>query len=138
MATGLYRRILVPIEGTHSDHPVLEHVRELAPIHASEVVLLRVAHFHTRDGRAYEMHDAEDDLQRAADALRGHGFEVSTVLRSGEPADTICATADELGVDLIAMATHGHGWLQRAVLGSVSEAVRHHCDVPLLLVKHLE
>jgi nucleotide-binding universal stress UspA family protein len=33
------------------------------------------------------------------------------------------------------MATHGHGWAKRLVLGSTAEHVRHHSDVPLLLVK---
>ena len=53
----------------------------------------------------------------------------------GEPVDVIVEQAEELGVDLIAMATHGHGRLPRMVYGSVAEKVRHRTDVPLLLVK---
>ena len=33
------------------------------------------------------------------------------------------------------MATHGHGWAKRIVLGSVADHVRHNSDVPLLLLK---
>jgi nucleotide-binding universal stress UspA family protein len=43
--------------------------------------------------------------------------------------------AAELHPDLIAMATHGHGWAKRMVLGSVADHVRHNTDVPLLLLK---
>ena len=43
--------------------------------------------------------------------------------------------AAELRPDLIAMATHGHGWAKRIVLGSVADHVRHNTDVPLLLLK---
>ena len=43
--------------------------------------------------------------------------------------------ARELKPDLIAMATHGHGWAKRMVLGSVADHVRHVSDVPLLLLK---
>ena len=132
---GLYRRILVPIEGTAIDEPVLDHVKELAALCGAEVVLLRVAHYHTRDERTHEMDDAEGDLRRAAAALEGGGFAVRTVLGHGEPTDTIIAQAEELDVDLVAMATHGHGWLPRHVLGSVAEGVRHRSRVPLLLVK---
>jgi nucleotide-binding universal stress UspA family protein len=57
------------------------------------------------------------------------------VLGHGEPGDVIVAQAHQLEADLIAMATHGHGWLERRVLGSVADFVRHRSDVPLLLVR---
>ena len=132
---ALYKRILVPLDGTATDDAVLEHVGELAKLHASDVVLLRVAHYHTRDSRSHEVEDCRADLEAAAVRLRGHGFDVATVLGDGEPVDVIVAQADELGADLIAMATHGHGWLSRIVFGSVAEAVRHRSSVPLLLLK---
>ncbi len=132
---GLYRRILVPIEGAGHDGPVLGHVRELAAACGADVYLLRVAHYHTRDERTHEVDDAEADLERVAASLRGGGFVVHPVLGHGEPADEILAKAADLEVDLIAMATHGHRWLGRLVYGSVADHLRHRSDVPLLLVR---
>jgi nucleotide-binding universal stress UspA family protein len=132
---GLYERILVPVEGTETDQPVLEHIAELASVCGAEVTLLRVAHFHTRDERACEVEDAESDIDRAAEALRARGVKVTTRIVAGEPGEVIVQEAEELGADLIAMATHGHGWAKRLVLGSTAEHVRHHSDVPLLLVR---
>jgi nucleotide-binding universal stress UspA family protein len=132
---GLYERILVPVEGTETDQPVLEHIAELASVCGAEVTLLRVAHFHTRDERACEVEDAESDIDRAAEALRARGVKVTTRIVAGEPGEVIVTEAEELGADLIAMATHGHGWAKRLVLGSTAEHVRHHSDVPLLLVR---
>jgi universal stress protein A len=132
---GVYERILVPVEGTETDAPVLEHIAQLASACGAEVILLRVAHFHTRDQRSCEMEDAECDLERAAEQLRSGGVTVRTVLLPGEPQDVIVAQARELRPDLIAMATHGHGWAKRLVLGSVADHVRHTIDVPLLLLK---
>ena len=132
---GVYRRILVPIEGTDTDLPVLQHVKALAAAVGAEVLLLRVAHYHTRDERTHEVDDAEGDLRRAAAVLAGGGFAVRTELGHGEPAETIIAAATDLSADLIAMGTHGHGWLLRLVLGSVAEDVRHGTHVPLLLVR---
>jgi nucleotide-binding universal stress UspA family protein len=131
----VYQRILVPIEGTETDGPVLEHVGALAAMCGAEVVLLRVAHYHTRDQRACEVEDAEGDLARAAEQLRRRGLTVQTRLLSGEPQHVIVEQAEELHPDLIAMATHGHGWAKRMVLGSVADHVRHNSDVPLLLIK---
>jgi nucleotide-binding universal stress UspA family protein len=132
---GVYERILVPVEGTATDTPVLEHVVKLASLCGAEVTLLRVAHFHTRDERACEVGDAEGDIERAAEALRAGGVKVTTRIVAGEPGEVIVQEAEELKADLIAMATHGHGWAKRLVLGSTAEHVRHHSDVPLLLVK---
>ncbi len=132
---GLYERILVPIEGTETDTPVLEHIAKLAPLCGAEVTLLRVAHFHTRDERACEVEDAQGDVERAAETLRRRGVDVKTLILAGEPGEVIVQQAEELGADLIAMATHGHGWAKRLVLGSTAEHVRHHSAVPLLLVR---
>lgn len=133
---GVYEHILVPIEGEpETDTPVLAHVGELAALCGATVTLLRVAHYHTRDQRSCELEDAEGDLSRGAEQLRALGVEVRTLLLSGEPQQVIVQQAEELRPDLIAMATHGHGWAKRMVLGSVADHVRHNTDVPLLLLK---
>jgi nucleotide-binding universal stress UspA family protein len=132
---GVYDHILVPIEGTETDTPVLEHISALAAVCGSSVTLLRVAHYHTRDERGHEVEEAEGDLARAAELLRSRGILVTILLLSGEPQQVIVQQAAELRPDLIAMATHGHRWAKRIVLGSVADHVRHNSDVPLLLLK---
>jgi manganese transport protein len=132
---GLFGRILVTLDGSDVDDAVLEDVRRLAETLGSTVLLLRVAHFHTRDSKVAEEDEAREDLTRAATRLGGHGFAVETVLGRGEPQDVIIQQAVALDVDLIAIGTHGHGWAKRSVLGSVADHVRHNCDVPLLLIK---
>lgn len=132
---ALYDRILVPIEGTDTDAAVLEHIARLASLCDAEVILLRAAHYHTRDQRTCEVEDAEGDLARAAELLRSRGVTVKELLVAGEPRDVVVRQANELRPDLIAMGTHGHGWAKRVVLGSVADHVRHNTDVPLLLVR---
>jgi nucleotide-binding universal stress UspA family protein len=132
---AIYDHILVPIEGSETDAHVLEHVGQLASLCGAQVTLLRVAHFHTRDQRTCEVEDAERDLARGAEQLRARGVEVKELLVSGEPQQVIAQQARELQPDLIAMATHGHGWTKRMVLGSVADHLRHNTDVPLLLLR---
>lgn len=132
---GVYDHILVPLEGGETDALVLEHVAQLASACGAQVTLLRVAHFHTRDQRACELEGSEGTLERAEELLRSRGIAVRSLLLSGEPQDVIVQQAAELRPDLIAMATHGHGWAKRMVLGSVADHVRHATDVPLLLLK---
>jgi nucleotide-binding universal stress UspA family protein len=133
---AVYEHILVPVEGElETDASVLAHVGDLAALCGARVTLLRVAHYHTRDQRNCELEDAEGDLARAAEQLRARGVEVETLLVPGEPQQVIAQQAAELRPDLIAMATHGHGWAKRMVLGSIADHLRHTTDVPLLLLK---
>jgi nucleotide-binding universal stress UspA family protein len=132
---ALYGRILVPLDGTDVDHAILDPVAELAHLTGAEVILLRVAHFHMRDEMVHEVEDAGAQLEHTAGELAERGIAVRTVVGRGEPPDVIVQEAEKLDVDLIAMATHGHGMLPRLLYGSVAEKVRHQTDIPLLLVK---
>lgn len=67
----------------------------------------------------------QDDLQRAAAIVRAAGAEVQTVRREGDAATRILQTADDLGVDLVVIGSHGRGALGRLLLGSVSTAILH-------------
>jgi nucleotide-binding universal stress UspA family protein len=132
---GLYERILVPLDGSPVDEAVLRHVEGLARVCDSEVILLRVAHYHTRDQKTAEEDEARVCLVDAERRLRDGGLAVRTVIGRGEVADVILEQATSLGVDLIAMATHGHGTLPRLFAGSVADKLRHQSSVPLLLVR---
>ncbi len=54
---------------------------------------------------------------------------------SGDPAAVSVRIADELDVDLIVMATHGHKGLVRIVLGSVAERVLREAKCPVLTLR---
>jgi len=54
----------------------------------------------------------------------------------GPPADTIVRVAQERGVDLIVMSTHGRTGLQHVLMGSVAEKVVRLAPCPVLTVKH--
>ena len=88
----LYRRILVPLDGSPVDDVVLAHVVRLAETFHSEVVLLRVAHFHTRDTMTHEVEDAQAVLARVAPRLAGK------VTASCSPAGSMAAARASCGV----------------------------------------
>lgn len=55
---------------------------------------------------------------------------------TGQPADTIVRVAQERGVDLIVMGTHGRTGLQHILLGSVTERVVRLASCPVLTVRY--
>jgi nucleotide-binding universal stress UspA family protein len=138
----MYRRILVPLEHSDYDDAILAHVRDLARLCASSVVLIHVADgWAARNQRELalresdEMKQDREYIESRADALEKLGIEVECVLAGGDPGKEIAAAAEREQCDLVAMSTHGHRGLQDLIRGSVANDVRHHTSVPVLLVR---
>ena len=53
----------------------------------------------------------------------------------GDPATELIKAAEEQSVDLIAMSTHGHRFLNDILLGATADRVRHLVKVPVLLLR---
>jgi nucleotide-binding universal stress UspA family protein len=132
----MYKQILVALDASPADEAIINHIAELAPIHHSHVILLRVAHYHTRDQMQHEVEESEQYLDTVAKQLAERGVNVETAVSHGEPAEQIVHEAESRGVDLIAMSTHGHRGLYDLVFGSVAEEVRHVVAIPVLLVRY--
>jgi nucleotide-binding universal stress UspA family protein len=138
----MYRRILVPLEHSAYDATILEHVRGLARLCGSSLLLLHVADgFAARHARTLALRESEEIqrdrayLEEMCGALRADGFEADCLLAGGDPATEISAAADREGCDLIAMAVHGHRGLQDLIHGTTANAVRHRTMVPVLMVR---
>ena len=138
----MYRRILVALENSPYDACIVDHVRKLARCCGSSLVLIHVADgWAARNMRQLVLRESEEMqqdrayIERLAAGLAGDGFEAEAVLANGDPGNEIAAAAEREGCDLIAMATHGHGFLSDIVRGSVANEVRHRTMVPVLLVR---
>lgn len=59
---------------------------------------------------------------------------ITTRVKDGNYAETILKTANELKVDIIALGTHGRKWLEKIVIGSVTEEVLNHSSIPLFII----
>lgn len=77
--------------------------------------------------------------QRQLESLRvelvGDRVPTRLILREGEPANNICAVAEEEVVELIVLATHGHGGIRRFLLGSTAERVMRCAPCSVLVYK---
>ena len=142
----MYKRILVPLDGSRKAEAILPHVEVLSANLGSEIILLQVIGI----GRAISApHDAEIDVnarkERAEQAtdylagiggeLRAKGIEYQHFVEYGSAVDMIIQVAERVGADLIAMASHGRGGLSRVFYGSVAAGVTQQVDRPLLLIR---
>ena len=142
----MYRKILVPLDGSKVAEGVLPHAKSLAYSEGAELILLTVGANPTMDFVFADPGVAQQSIQEQEERskkyitgieseLKAAGFKVSTVLRDGSVADVILGVADELDVDIIAMYTHGRTGPARCLLGSIAERVVHSSKVPVLLIR---
>jgi nucleotide-binding universal stress UspA family protein len=139
----LYKKIIVPLDNSETDRTILLHIRKLAHLTRAQLVLVHVADgFAARLQDQLDLADSEeikDDqvyLDQICAGLRNEGFDARSVLVQGkDPAEGILSVAEKEGCDLIAMATHGHQFIEDMILGSVADALRHRTDVPILMIR---
>lgn len=137
----MFRKILVPLDGSALAEAILPQVTELARGLGAELLLLRVAIAHVfpgMDPTAEEVrvvHEAEEYVEALAGRLADGGVRVRSAVRYGKPAAEIIEHIADNQVDVVAMSTHGRSGLSRLVMGSVAEEVVRNAGVPVLLVR---
>jgi nucleotide-binding universal stress UspA family protein len=142
----MYRKILVPLDGSKTAEMVLPHAKSLAYSEGAELVLLNVAANPALDfafsdpglaQRAEQDQEAQSEryMKEVEKQLKSEGLRASILLRMGAPADVIIGVAEEMQVDLIAMSTHGRTGPARWLLGSVADRVVRGSQVPVLLIR---
>lgn len=143
----MYKKILVPLDGSKRAEAILPHVSELAARLQSTIVFLEVVEPHIvivdpYGGALPDMSDFAERKDEAAayleaqcDLFREKGIEAVFFVEHGPVVETIIETAVRENVDLIAMASHGRTGLSRVFYGSVAAGVLHRADRPLLLVR---
>jgi nucleotide-binding universal stress UspA family protein len=85
-----------------------------------------------REERTTYLHDTARRLRA------GTGVEADVLLLEGRADRAIQARVDETGADLVVMATHGRGPVERAWLGSVADRLVRDMPVPILLVRPVD
>jgi nucleotide-binding universal stress UspA family protein len=136
----MYNTILVTLDGTPSDRAIIDHVKALAKLAHSRLVLLHVAdgwaaRTYGRDAVSREISDDTAYLQKVRAELQAEGISTDAELAYGEPAKEIIQWVKQKGCDLVAMSTHGHRFLADMFLGTTANKVQHNISVPVLLLR---
>jgi len=146
----MYRKILVPLDGSPTAARGLEEALGLARVTGSSLALLHVMDIvpfgmDVASGEAWELMieslrtSGQSLLEQARTAAREHGVATTDKMvefPSSRVADVIVDEARDQGCDLIVMGTHGRRGFQHAMLGSDVERVLRMSPVPVLVVRH--
>ena len=153
----MYKKILVPLDGSRFSESSLEHVKTIAAgSDVSKVVLLMVldpvdyfsvgelAAANTKLATQVEIQTeqasrakAAEYIDKIAEMLKKEGMFVSTAIAYGKPAAEILVYAENNHFDLIIMSTHGRSGISRFAFGSVAEGVIRRSSIPVLIASPL-
>ena len=136
----MYQTILVTLDGTPTDQAIIAHIKQLARLHHSRVVLLHVAdgwaaRTYGSDAVSPEITEDTAYLARIRSDFQSAGIPAEAELAYGDPVKEIVTWVEQKGCDLIAMSTHGHKFLGDLLLGSTASRVQHQVSVPVLLLR---
>jgi nucleotide-binding universal stress UspA family protein len=132
----MFKKLLVPLDGTSQSAVSLPLARTLAQATGGEILLIRIVTPRTASVRDPAKAEARTYLKRVAAELAKDGSRVATIVQRGDsPAADIVREVAAQGADLVVMATHGRGGIERAIFGSVAEGVVAESPVPVLLVR---
>jgi nucleotide-binding universal stress UspA family protein len=149
----MYKRILVPLDGSELAECVLPYVQGLAKGCDTEKVILVSVTERIQGYRAIEDpsrplgqqlvpeaigkkdKQAQRYLDRIAKAMKVEGIKVDTEVLLGNPAEEIVIYAKHPGCDIIVMSSHGRSGPSRWAYGSVADRVFRASCVPVLMIR---
>jgi len=142
----MYKKILVPLDGSELARKALDQAEKLAKTFGAEIILFQVVPFLPIYGSPElvtplivdekQKESAERYLTNLAEELRKRGHKVTAIVKTGQQvAVEIIDFAKEVGADLIVMCTHGRSGISRWVLGSVALKILTRAETPILLVR---
>ncbi len=157
----MFKKILVPIDGSRHAHAALKTALELAEVHGSMLEILHVTSYSEEYASMGPEPGADDSevpasppewideymakLRENDEKMLGQALkdaeklyprlEIKTRLMLGRPGKSIVSEAEEGGFDLVVIGSRGLGDLAGLVLGSVSRHVVNEAKIPVLVVK---
>ena len=137
------RRIVIAFDGSDASREALEQGLQLARRARAAATVVYVRHaplpivgdpFYER-ALSKELHRGRDVLTEARLYAAAYAIVPETELLEGDPAERVVELAQLRGAELIVVGCRDRGALAEALLGSVSRAIVHGADRPVLVAK---
>ena len=139
----MYKKILVPTDGSEFAKKAQKHALYLAGVSGAEIVAVSVTENNFVNGlplddEVYQLNQilnerSEENLKEF-DKLNEDNIKVTHVVREGSPAKVILEVSKEENVDLIVMGSSGKSGFDRFIMGSVADKVVNSAKCAVLVV----
>ncbi len=127
------KNIMVPVDFSEASKKAVNYGLSLALEFEARLVLAHIAPF---DSAAYEK--AKVDLLNLIPPDCREKLTFETIVKSGDVQKELLGIVEDRSIDLIVMGTRGRSYVQRLLLGSVTERLLRKLHIPILTVSHLD
>jgi nucleotide-binding universal stress UspA family protein len=151
----MYKRILVPLDGSDLSEEALPLARMLAEMNKAEIVLLRVVEYPSTLYSTSDEYPPSDPnlaktilskkrsisrevksyLERIASTIRAAGVKVTSEICESPVVEAITAATDRLHVDLIVLSTCGQSGCTQCMMGAIADRVLREAQVPVIMIR---
>jgi len=147
----MFKRILVPLDGSKFAERALPHAELFARLFGSKIVLLQVLEtvgeinqpqsvdpftWQIRKNQAEQY--LRDTSDRVTERIGADTSGVESAIRTGRPPEAIISFARDEAIDLLVISTHGWGGFTRWNISSVAQKVIEKIYLPVLLIRAYE
>jgi nucleotide-binding universal stress UspA family protein len=139
----LPERILLPTDGSEDAIRAAEAAADLARKRGAELHVVHV--WHDVRGFAHDFvkrelrRQGQEILDEQVEKIRASGGEVTKAyLRRGRTSNEVIALCKEIDAGLLVVGSRGLGTVRRILMGSQSEEIVHHAQVPVLVLTGAE
>lgn len=142
----MFRKVLVPVDGSDCSWKGLAYAEEIAEKFSSQLLVLNVEQVYNANLLALPMDNVYMDqmssevgenliLKAAQEKIKTYTGKVQFFSEKGHPAEQILIVAGKMQCDLIVMGSRGLSGIAEFLLGSVSTRITEHSRIPVLVVK---
>jgi nucleotide-binding universal stress UspA family protein len=151
----MYKKILVPLDGSKLAEEVLPFVRTIANFSNVEIIVLRVAEYsYSFYSTCYEYPPSNPDLaitilekkrevfemataylERIVSTLKTSGIKATAETCDGPVVEAILAATDRLHIDLVILSPYGQSGYSHWTIGAIADRVLHEAQVPVILFR---
>lgn len=140
------KNIAVGIDFSDLAEPVMDHATKLAKalhahlhlvhIYAPEPDFVGYAEYAYPgvDEREEELREEKNKIREWIDKLKSKGVDASGYMREGDTVHGLLEFAEKREASMVVIGTHGRGFVERMLLGSVAEGVIRHATLPVVVV----
>lgn len=141
---GVYSSLLVPYDGSELGKKAIERAVALRKADPGVSITLtyvipryeEMIGFFKTNGIREKLHEESKRIVMEGKTYAGNnGVPVVALVEEGSPSKRIVETAKERGSDLIVMGSHGWHGVDRALVGSTTERVIAHAEIPVLVTR---
>jgi nucleotide-binding universal stress UspA family protein len=130
----IFSKVLLPTDFSEPAGQAISTVKDIKGV--EDLVLLNVvSKGETEEEIEENVNEASKKLNDIKEEIGEAGFNVKCHVRVGNPIEEIISISEDDDVSLIAMSTHGKGWLRELLVGSTTCAVVRRANRPVLVVR---